>query len=67
MFKVTVTLTYEILTPKPIGIIYRSWPFMIQSKVNLDKISLKLMNGQDVANAGQMDGWTEEWMTCAIT
>jgi len=35
MFKVTVTLTFELLTPKSIGIIYGSWPFMKQRKVNI--------------------------------
>jgi len=53
---VTVTLTFELLTSKSIGIIYGSWPFMIQRKVNLGKISLRLMSGQDFANAGQTDG-----------
>jgi len=60
MFQVTVNLTFNLLTPKSIWIICGSWPFMIQRKVNLGEISLKLMSGQDFANAGksdrQMDG-----------
>jgi len=47
MFKVTVTLTFALLTPKSIGIIYGSWPFMIPRIVNLGEISLKLMSGQN--------------------
>jgi len=43
MFKVTVTLIFDPLTPKSIGIIYGSWPFMILRKVHLGEIGLKLM------------------------
>jgi len=56
MFKVTVTLTFELLTPKPIGIVYVSRLFMMERKFNLCEKSLKLMSGQDFVNAGQMDG-----------
>jgi len=59
MFKITVTLTFDLITPKSIGIICRSWSFMITRKVNQGEIILKLMNGQDFANAGQMDGRTD--------
>jgi len=53
MVQVTVTLTFELLIPKAIGIIYGSWPCMIQRKVNLGEISLKLLSRQDFANAEQ--------------
>ena len=58
MFKVTVTLTFKLLTPKSIGIIYGSWLFMIQRNVNLlvGEISLKFMSGQHFSYAGQMAG-----------
>jgi len=59
MFKVTVTLTFELLTPKSIGIIYGSWSFMIQRKVNLGDISLQLLSGQDIAYAEQADRQTD--------
>ena len=58
MFKVTVTLTFELLTQNYLG----PWPFMIhytfmiQRKVNLDEISLTLMSAQDFANTGHTDG-----------
>jgi len=54
MLLVTVTLTFELLTPKLIGIIFRLWPSMMQRKVYQGEISL--MSEQDLANAGQMDG-----------
>ena len=60
MLQVTVTLTFDPLHPKSIGIVYGS---MIPRKVNLGEVSLKLMRGQDFANAGQADIRT----TCAIT
>jgi len=53
MLQVTVTFTYELLTPKSLGIIYGSWPSMIPRKVYLDEISLKLMSGQDFATPGE--------------
>jgi len=60
MFKVTVTLTFELLTPKPIGIIYESWLFMIQRTFNLVcEIILKFMSGHDFVYAGQTDGRTD--------
>ena len=34
MFKVIVTLTFDLLTPKSIGIIYESWSSTIPRKVN---------------------------------
>ena len=37
MLQVTVTLTFDLLTPKLIGIIYASWPSMIQRKVRPNK------------------------------
>jgi len=58
MFKVTVTLTFKLLTLKSIGIIYGSWPFMIQRKDNLSEISLKLL-ADKTANAGQADKWKD--------
>jgi len=45
MFNVTVTLTFDLLTPKSIGIIYGSWSFRIPRMVYLGEISLKLMRG----------------------
>ena len=38
-----VTLTFDLLIPKSIGIIYGSWPSMISRRVDLGEISLKLM------------------------
>ena len=70
MFKVTVTLTLDLLNSKSIGIIYGSLPFIIPRIVILVEIKLKLMSGQNFANAGQtdilMDGRTERRTTCAI-
>jgi len=62
MFKVTVTLTFDPLTPKLMWIIYGSWPFMIQRQVYLREISLSLMSGHYLANAGRTDGWTDGQM-----
>ena len=65
MLQVTLTLTFDLLTLKSIGIIYWPWSSMIPRKVYLSEISLKLMSGQDFANARQTDGscvpflWTE--------
>jgi len=59
MFEVNLTLAFELLTPKSKRIIYGSWPFMIQSRVNVVEICLKLISGQDFANAGQTEGWTD--------
>jgi len=47
MFKVTVTSTFDLLTPKSIGSIYGSKPFMIPRMVNLAEISMKFISGQD--------------------
>jgi len=68
MLQITVTLTFNILTQTSIGIIYGSWPFMIQRKVNIGEISLKLISGQDFANDrgeyrrtdGQTDGQMDD-------
>jgi len=51
MLQVTVTLTFDILTPKSTGIINGSLPSMTRRKVYLGEIILKLMRGQDFANA----------------
>ena len=59
MLQVIVTLTCNFPTKKSIGIIYGSWPSMIPKKVYLGEINLKLMSGENFANAGRM--------TCAIT
>jgi len=58
MPQVTVILTFDLMTPKSIGIIYGSWPFMIPRKVHIGKI--KLMRGQNFANGGQTDGRTDD-------
>jgi len=62
MPQVTVALTFDPLTQKSIEIIYGSWPSMIPRKVYLGEISLKLIHGQDFANARQTDGR----MACTI-
>ena len=80
MFKVTVILTFQLLTPKLLGVIYGSWLFMIQRKLNLDEISLKLMIGTtlltpyrrtdrqtDGRTDRQTDGQTDGRTTYAIT
>jgi len=59
IFKITVILTIEILTPKLIAIIYRPSPLMIEINVNLGETSVKVMSGQDFANAGQAGGRTD--------
>ena len=61
MPQITVTLTFDLLPPKSIGIIYGSFPSMITRKANLSKISLKLISGQNFANAVLTDGRTNEW------
>ena len=52
-------MTFDLLTPKSIGIIYGSWPSLIPRKVYLGEISLKSMSGQNFANVGQIDRHTE--------
>jgi len=49
------TLTFDLLTPTSIEIIYGSWPSMILIKFRLGEISLTLMSGQDLANARRTD------------
>jgi len=53
MLQDTVTVTFDLLTPKSLGIIYGSWPSIIPRKVYLGETSLKLMSRQEFANAGQ--------------
>ena len=52
----TVTLTIDLLTPKPMGIIYGLRLFMISRNVNLNENSFKLVSGQNFDNAGRTDG-----------
>jgi len=59
MLQVTVTLTFDLLTPKSKGINYGTWSSMIPRKVYLSKISLKLMSGHDFVNPGPTDGRTD--------
>jgi len=61
MLQVIVTLTFDLLTLKLKGINYGSGASMIPRTVYLGEIqvSLKLMNGQDFANAGRTDGRTD--------
>ena len=47
MLKVTVTLTFDQLTPKSIGIIYGLCPSKIIRIIYLGEINLNLMSGQD--------------------
>jgi len=63
MLQVTVTLTFDLLTQKSKGITYGSWLSMILRKLYLGEINLKVMSGQDFANAGQK----VRPATCAIT
>jgi len=37
MLKVTVTLTFDLLTPKSIGIIYEPWPFIKSNNYGVPK------------------------------
>ena len=48
-FMFNVTVTFDPLTPKSIG----TWSLMILRNYYLDKISLKIMKGQDFANDGR--------------
>jgi len=49
-------LTIDLLTPKPMGIIYGLRLFMISRNVNLNENSFKLVSGQNFDNAGRTDG-----------
>ena len=53
-----MTLTFHLITPKSIWIIFGSWPSMVQRKVYTDEISSKLIGGKAFANAGRTDGRT---------
>ena len=57
MLQVTVTLTFKLLTPKSIGIIYCSG--LTTSKtpimVSLSLIGFKLLNGQEFYAPGHCD------------
>jgi len=55
-----VTLTFDLLTPKSIGIIYGSRPSLIPRKVYLGEIGLKSISEQYFPNAGQIDRHTEK-------
>jgi len=46
MLQVPVTLTFNLLTPKSLRIIFGSWPSIIPRKVYLSEISLKLKSGR---------------------
>ena len=52
-------MTFELLTPKSIEIIYGSWSTLLPRNVYLGEISMKSMSGQDFAYAGQIDRHTE--------
>ena len=54
-----MTLTFDLLTQKSIGIIYGLWPSLIPRNVYLGEISLKSMSREDFANTGQVDRHTE--------
>jgi len=64
MLNVNVTLTFELMTPKSIGIIYGSWPFKIQRKVNLGKNKFEINERRRLLTP---DRRTDRRMTCAIT
>ena len=55
MFKVTVTLTFDILTPKLIGIFFGSWPTKTPITASLSSVSFKLMSGQGFYAPGHCD------------
>ena len=46
MLQVTVTLTFDLLIPKSIGIICQPWPTKTQIMVSLSLTGLKLLNEQ---------------------
>ena len=55
MFLVTMTLTFDVLTPKLIGIINGSWLTMTLYMVFLSLIGFKLLSGQEFYAPGHCD------------
>jgi len=50
-----LTLTYDLLTPKSIGIICQPWPTKTPNLVSLNLIGFKLLSGQGFYAQGHFD------------
>jgi len=46
MLQITMTLTFDLFTPKSIGITFEPWPTKTSNIVSLSLIALKLLSGQ---------------------
>jgi len=59
----TVTLTFDLVTSKYIGVIYWPWPIFLLSTMTVSHKLFKILSGHGVANGrtdGQTDGRTDE-------
>ena len=59
-----MTLTFDLVTSKFIGVIYWPWPIFIQSTMTVTHKLFKILSGHDVANGRtdrQTDGRPHRW------
>ena len=54
----TVTLTFDLVSSKCIGVIYWVWPIFLLSTMTVTQKLFKILSGHDVAN-GRTDGRTD--------
>ena len=54
-----VTLTFDLVTSKFIGVIYWPWPIFLPSTMTVTHKLFKILSGHDVAS-GRTDGQTDE-------
>ena len=53
--KVAATLTFDLVTPKTIGVFYTLWPTSLTSLVNLGQSVLKILRGNGFYSKGHRD------------
>ena len=52
---VAATLTFDLMTPKTIGVCYTSWPTSLPSLVNLGQTVLEILSGNGFYIGGRRD------------
>ena len=53
--EVPATLTFDLMTPKTIGVCYTSWPTSLPSLVNLGRTVLEILSGNGFYIGGRRD------------
>ena len=65
----TVTLTFDLVTSKFVGVIYWPWPIFLPSTMTVSRKLFKILSGHDVANGRtdrRTDGRTDERHTIIL-